>query len=169
MFTARDDRPDDRRLKKEWGAFLSQFHWQAYATPTFKRLVTRSEAQSAITRWIGEMGEGVYAYVAYEEGTAGGRTHCHTLLGGMPNEEETRTRLHLLRLDILRAEWSWKRRWKQGDIQIEQYDPLRGAAWYVSKFPADAEIIGTMRRHHVHRKRRKRHTLITSHEVTHDE
>lgn len=170
MFTERDEVLDDRRLINEWGAFLSHFHWQAFATPTFKRLVTKAEARNAIMRWLGEMGEDVYAYVAYEEGTAGGRTHCHALVGGLPTKDEKRTRLHLLRLCIHRAAWSWKWRWKKGEIKIDQYDPTRGAAWYVAKFPADGEIIGTMRRHHPHRKKKKSDEKLTrSHEDTRHE
>jgi hypothetical protein len=170
MFNTRDHLPDDRRLVKEWGAFLSQFHWQVFVTPTFKKLVTRSEAKVAITKWIREMGEDVYAYVAYEEGTAGGRTHCHALLGGLPTDDKERTRLHLLRLCIHRAEWSWTWKLKRGEIKIDRYDPTRGAAWYVAKFPADGEIIGTMKRHTGHRKRRKRPVPVTtSHEDEHHE
>lgn len=115
-----------RHWQEELGSWLTRFHWDLYATPTFRFPVTYPTAKATVERWITSLGPQVFAYVAYERGLAGGRTHCHVLLGG----------LHPLL--TLRA----GRRWRHGNITIESYDPHRGAAWYVAKVPEAGEILG---------------------------
>lgn len=139
-------------LVRALGAFLSEFHWQVYATPTFRSPVTFALAQHSAERWLKTLGPEVYAYVAYEKGEAGGRTHCHALIGGLYEGLRQQTGLdrRQLALQVM------KRAWKLGDVSAEWYDPKRGAAWYVAKFPNDGEIIGVMKRHKPHRKRRRR-------------
>ena len=136
----------------EWGRFLSGFHWQAFATPTFRKTVTLEHARLATTQWIAALGPEVYAYIAYEQGVAGGRTHCHALIGGMYEGSRERVGLHRGRIAIRHA----KRTWRHGNIKIEPYDAKRGAAWYVAKYPDQGEIVGTFKRHRPRRKRTRR-------------
>ncbi len=68
---------------RELGDWLAKFHWQVYATPSFRLEVSRVQARSAVQRWLRKLGSDVYAYVTYEEGKAGGRTHAHALIGGL--------------------------------------------------------------------------------------
>ena len=75
-----------RRWQDELGDFLTHFDWQLYATPTFRFPVTFPQAKSAVETWIAAFGPQAFAYAAYERGQAGGRTHCHVLLGGLIGE-----------------------------------------------------------------------------------
>lgn len=118
-----------RQWREELGSWLTHFEWQLYATPTFRFPVTHSMAKAVVDRWIGGFGPQAYAYVGYEQGLAGGRTHCHVLLGGLANEI---------------AKSRAGRLWRHGNIQIERYDPNRGAAWYVAKVPEAGEIVGKL-------------------------
>ncbi len=113
------------------GSYLAKCHWQLYATPTFKFPVTLFQARRAVESWVTSFGPQTYAYAAYERGYAGGRTHCHVLLGGLVGEI-ARTKAGRLS--------------KQGNIVIAAYDPRRGACWYAAKFPNDGEFIGNPKR-----------------------
>src|SRR6266496_3422726 len=117
-------------LPRTMGGFLSEFHWQVYATSTFRTPATLALAQHSIAKWVKTLGPDVYAYVAYEKGLAGGRTHCHALIGGLYEGRQQRSGLDRrgLVLQVL------KRAWRLGDVKAEWYDPKRGAAWYVAKF-----------------------------------
>src|SRR5450759_1307286 len=46
--TRRERLEAERRRVEELGRFLSQFHWQAFATPTFKNEVSFEQAQRQI-------------------------------------------------------------------------------------------------------------------------
>lgn len=105
-------------------------------------------------QWLSGAGREVYAYVTYERGAAGGRTHCHALVGGVFEPARRRSGLSIEGLAIKRME----RLWRRGNIKIESFDPKRGACWYVAKFPNSGEIIGQMRRHRP-RRRRSRTTI----------
>lgn len=113
------------------GTYLSNFHWQLYATPSFKFPVNLYRAKSTVEAWVGDFGSQTYAYAAYEQGRAGGRTHAHVLLGGLVGKI---AKAHAGRL------------WKHGNIVIAPYDPRRGACWYVAKFPNDGDFIGNPQR-----------------------
>lgn len=139
---------NNSQLVQELGVFLSGFHWQAYCTPTFKYPVNGEYARRAAHKWLATLGPDVFAYVAYEQGKAGGRTHLHALLGGLGPSPVTHSGLNTRALAIKNV----KRSWTHGDIQLDQYDARRGACWYLSKFPNDGEIIGVMKRHRVRRK-----------------
>jgi hypothetical protein len=156
----------------EMGKFIAQHHWQAFATLTFKVAVSLEEALAATTSWLRGLGASVYAYLAPERGDFRGRAHCHVLIGGMYRGDGKKAGLDLKHVALRHAERMWKQEAANGHephggIVIEDYEPSRGAAWYVSKLPADGQIIGTMQRHHGHRSRRKRNrALIPSHEET---
>lgn len=119
---------------QEWqhalGQFLTEFAWDLYATPSFRFPVTHSQAQRDIHKWVSGFGPGAFGYVTYEEGFAGGRSHTHVLLGGLN----------------LMAQKHAGRLWKSGLVTVDRFDPSRGACWYVAKFPAAGEFLGTPRR-----------------------
>ena len=132
-------------LMKHWGQFLSGFHWQFFATATFARPVCLAASSSAAAEWIESFGSDAYAFVAHERGTAGDRVHCHALLGGIFS--------HRSEIDRLTAHTRLRERWTHGDLQVQKYDPRRGAAFYLSKCPDDADIIGHLSKHRSRRKR----------------
>lgn len=147
--------PDDE--VRELGDWLSRFHWQAFVTPTFRFPVKETQARSAVEGWLRKLGSHVYAYVAYEEGKAGGRTHVHALIGGLvPRGRDTATGIHHLKLSLTRLRRAWRHGHEDvdGNVKVEQYDPRRGAAWYVAKFPYDGELLGGQPTRHRQRRRR---------------
>lgn len=125
-----DTSADEGEWREALGAFLSTFHWELYVTPTFRDPVSYAQARRAVGGWMSGFGRDAYAYIAYEKGWGGGRTHAHALLGGLTSP----------------TDGFYARLWPAGQIQVSCFDPTRGACWYVAKFPADGEIIGTLRR-----------------------
>ena len=51
---------------QDWGNFLSAFHWQAFATLTFKTDVTTASAARAVQAWRARLPERAYGYVVFE-------------------------------------------------------------------------------------------------------
>jgi len=147
------ERLRDRVLRREVGDFLFQFHWQVFVTLTFASTCTSAAAHVAIMEWLPKLGPDVYAYVGYEKGPAGGRIHCHALVGGLFRGSRDLNRLELQRDAVAMA----KRSWRLGDVDALPYDPKKGAAWYVSKYSNDGEVIGVMKRHRPHRRRQRSH------------
>jgi hypothetical protein len=139
----------NRQLVDALGTFLASFHWQVYATPSFKAPVNRHHARLAAERWITTLGPNVFAYIAYEEGRAGGRTHCHALVGGLGGIPTRKSGLSIRDLALKKVE----RAWRHGNIEVASFDPRLGGCWYAAKFPNDGEIVGVMRHHRVRRHR----------------
>ena len=128
--------------QRQWirvlGDWLSTFHWQAYLTLTFRYAVSAEYAIEMVRVWLAGLGPEVYAYMTVERGDEGLRTHIHLLLGGLARSRSA-TGLHLRLLNIKRA----GRRWKHGDADAREYDPRRGACWYVAKNPEYGEFLGS--------------------------
>lgn len=131
------------------GDWLAQFHWQVFATPTFRFPVGREQAHDAVDAWLRTMGADVYAYVAYEAGKAGGRLHIHALIGGLVPRGGGRRGIHHLALSLTRLRRAWRHGHEEvnGNVRVERYDPRRGAAWYAAKFPYEGELLGRPKRH----------------------
>ncbi len=140
---------------REQGDWLAKFHWQVYATPSFRLEVSRVQARSAVQRWLRKLGSDVYAYVTYEEGKAGGRTHAHALIGGLVPRGARGKGIHHLALSLTRLRQAWRHGHEDvdGNVWAERYDPRRGAAWYVAKCPYDGELLGRPTRHRQRRRR----------------
>lgn len=137
-----DEMTSEATHEYQWGSFLSQFHWQGFATLTFKQPVSSTFAERAVAEWVTEAAEHAYGYVGFEKGWGGGRLHCHALLGGIYSGPRSDTRQSLFTaLTVAKSDW------RHGHIQTLPYDPKRGAAWYVSKQPDNGIIIGTLSRH----------------------
>ena len=128
--------------QRQWirvlGDWLSTFHWQAYLTLTFRYAVSPEYAIEMVKVWLGGLGPQVYAYMTVERGDEGLRTHVHLLLGGLASAKSA-TGLHLRLLNIKRA----SRRWSHGDVNAQEYDPRRGACWYVAKDPEYGQFLGS--------------------------
>lgn len=131
------------------GDWLARFHWQVFATPTFRFPVGREQAHDAVDAWLRKLGPDVYAYVAYEEGKVGGRLHVHALIGGLVPRGARGKGIHHLALahQRLRRAWRHGHEGVDGNVRAERYDPRRGAAWYVAKCPEDWELLGSPKRH----------------------
>lgn len=117
---------DHRAAMHEWGSFLSSFHWQVFATATFKHPVSASYGARAAREWINRLGSGAYAYVGHERGEVGHRVHCHALVGGLFRSGQGRDQLGLERQA---AHEQVRRAWPHGDIDVQPYNPRRGAAF----------------------------------------
>jgi hypothetical protein len=131
------------RFFDEGGRFLSEFHWDVFATPSFKHPVTGPTAHHRINELVEGFGGQAYAAVAYEVGPIGLRLHAHMLVGGLNT--------------IGAAKGS--KLWHWGNIDWQRYDPKRGAAWYLMKtaaVPDTLEIIGEPKRWHPRRRKRGR-------------
>src|SRR6185437_12911854 len=140
-------------LGHAWGQFLSEHHWQAFGTLTFADPVNDEQGRRAATAWLtrlqsmAELSPHVYAFIGFERGPATDLVHCHLLLGGLLPRRGQRPGRSAMRtlLTIARGEW------QHGVlVEIEPYDPKRGGAWYVTKFPNGGEILGRMSRHRHH-------------------
>jgi len=134
-------------VRKSWGHWLSQFHWQLYGTLTFKLPVSQQLASSVVHKWLDALPDGRYAWVGHERGDAGDRAHCHVLVGGLYVGSGIQSdQPSPIASVVCRARSLW--RW--GNAELVPYDPRRGAAWYVTKCPDEGEIIGVLRRHKKH-------------------
>lgn len=91
-----------------------------------------------------EQGPESYAFVALETGPIGRRVHAHALLGGVHPP------LHARGLSELRQAAALTRAaktWRHGNIDLAEYNPAKGGAFYVSPCPDDWFIVGELRRH----------------------
>jgi hypothetical protein len=139
---------ENPELVAAWGSFLAGFHWQGFATATFSKPVSLEQARDAARQWIAGLGLDTYAFVGIEEGRLQGRTHLHALVGGLFDGRRDAAGFLAREAAIARLSTSWQRgRWSPGNVLSMPYDPARGARWYVAKCPAEAEIIGELRRH----------------------
>jgi hypothetical protein len=106
-----------------WGDFLSQFSWDWYATWTFADDVKTFTAHNRLARWLRDLEKAAGSPIAWfrgdEYGERFGKFHMHGLIANVA---------HMGR-------FQWMRRWEpNGYARIYAYDPLKGAAYYVSKY-----------------------------------
>jgi hypothetical protein len=134
-------RAEWERFFEEGGQFLSSFKWDVFTTPTFRHPVTERVCYREVEQFVRGFGPQAYAAVAFEVGPIGLRTHAHVLLGGLSSIGQG-SGYHL---------------WKQGNIDWQEYDPKRGAAWYLMKtaaVPDTLDFIGELKRWHPRRRKR---------------
>ncbi len=101
------------------------------------------------------LGPNVYAYVGHEQGKAGQRVHFHALIGGLFVGHRDGAGLYFRDLAVSRAVAAWtlpnigvQRHYKtHGNIEVHNYDPRRGASWYVAKYPNEGDIMGELKPH----------------------
>lgn len=129
-----------------WGEFAARMHWQLFLTPTFSSDVSTEYARRSAENFVRSLSKDAYAIVGIERGVAGNRTHCHALVGGL---DAGRRELADRRAGLLASVLD---RWSHGNITGSLYSPSGLAAWYVTKNPADAHIVGTLREHRRHRR-----------------
>jgi hypothetical protein len=107
-------------LLRAWGGFLHEFAWDHCATLTFRYPVQRDIAiKELCDRFLRRLGRNaqrpIACFWAIERG--GGQLHIHALIAGT---------VKLASAGIYSA-------WQAGYSKVSQYDPSRGAAWYVTK------------------------------------
>lgn len=107
-------------LRREYGLFLSRYHWQFYFTLTFKHPADIWYGQEAFKRMIRRLEQRAESRVpwfrAFEWGLLG-RLHVHGLLAS----------------EGLLTPSAITKAWKVGQTDVQLYDPERGAAYYVTK------------------------------------
>ena len=110
-------------LNNAWGEFLRQFPWDWFATMTIREGIPRNVAAGKFNRFARDVAEAAGLPVGWfrgEELTFAGHVHFHALF---TNTAHLR---HSYWQDI------WNRR--AGFARILQYDPRKGATYYVTKY-----------------------------------
>ncbi len=131
--------PDSKQLHDTWTDWLSTFHWDHFATLTFKDPRTEASARRAFAKYVGSLsqlthGGSVGYFCGYEHGTFG-RLHLHALLRtASPQTYLARGgRARPSKALSDRQVWqAWFDRF--GRATVSAYDRRRGAAGYVSKY-----------------------------------
>lgn len=131
--------PDAKQLHDTWTDWLSTFHWDHFATLTFRDPRSEHSARRAFGKYVRTLrqlthGGSVGYFCGYEYGTFG-RLHLHALMrtaspqpslgrGGVPHPSKA-----------LPSGLVW-RAWFDtfGRASVAPYDRKRGAAGYVSKY-----------------------------------
>lgn len=131
--------PAQDQVHQAWTDWLSTFHWDHFATLTFREPRSEPSARRAFARYVNTLhkfthGGSVGYFCGYEHGTFG-RLHLHALMrtstpqpdlgaGGLPRSSKA-----------LPSELVW-RAWFDtfGRATVSPYDRRRGAAGYVSKY-----------------------------------
>lgn len=105
------------KLMKVLGGWLGKKPWTHFVTMTFAKPVTWISAVRQIGRFLKAMVM-VKAWVWFvEKGRGTGRVHCHALV----------------RVDPKLSKKGFARAWNRGRAEVEDYDPDRGAAFYLAK------------------------------------
>jgi hypothetical protein len=119
-----------RSAREGWGHFLQEFRWNWFCTLTFRHVLSRERARDCFRDFMVEIQSANHfplGWFAVEgRGDNLGRFHIHTLLVGV---------VHLRRGD-------WQREWyrRGGTATIDEYDPLRGAAYYCANHINEADL-----------------------------
>lgn len=129
--TTPDSAIDPSRLRQAWSEYLRGFAWDHFATLTFARTTTPEGARRAFVqvwhRVVARLAQRPVPYFFVVERGGGGMWHIHALLSGTQH----------VPLDGLESAWK-----RYGRADIQPYDPMRGAAFYLTKSlpdPASAE------------------------------
>jgi len=117
-----NDTDTSRRVRGEWDSFLRSVDWSHFATLTTGELVSvdrlkREFVDGFVRRLARPVQRPLAWFYAIEPHADRQRYHIHALLA------------HTESLQTAQLE----RAWKLGNTHIVVYDPLRGAAGYVSK------------------------------------
>ena len=111
-----------------YGLHFSQFQWSHFCTFTSN---TRSDdrllaAFAQTIRRLERAAQGPIPFVRVRErGNANGHPHLHVLLAGTG---------HLTTEQVAR-------KWRLGNVNVKEYDPEQGAAFYIAKsFTSDDEL-----------------------------
>lgn len=109
-----------QKLRQAYGALWDSFPWSHFVTLTYRNEASATQAQTDFKRWhrgLESEAQGPVLWVMTIEGANRGRTHIHALLEGTRSVSEER---------VVRG-------WKHGLTHVDQFDPERGAAFYISK------------------------------------
>jgi hypothetical protein len=111
-------------LSDALGSFLAEFHWDWFVTLTFEGDVKTFTAHHRCTAWLRSLEKAAGQPIAWfrgdEYGEKFGKFHMHLLIANVA---------HLHR-------FTWMERWRErnGIARIFEFDPSRGAAYYVGKY-----------------------------------
>lgn len=126
-----------------WTDWLSTFHWDHFATLTFREPRSEASARRAFEGYVRSVrslthGGSVGYFVGYEYGTFG-RLHLHALMRTSSPQPDLFTSRCSRASEALPSETLWKVWWERyGRATVSDYDPKRGAAGYVSKYVTKA-------------------------------
>lgn len=108
-------------LRRAWAEHLAQYEWTHFATLTTRMPSTAAhlarEFRDGYVRRITRIAQGPVSWFRVIEYGSSGSAHLHVLL----------SRTAHLHIDQLRGAW------KLGHTHVQQYDPQRGAAYYLTK------------------------------------
>ena len=103
-----------------WGAFLKTYLWDHFATLTVRNHISQAALRKQFGKWIRkleeDLGRSVHWFMVLECSRFG-QSHVHALTGGTQKA----------RVSQMRSTWGL------GATRIVCYDPLKDAAFYVSK------------------------------------
>ncbi|MDE3003384.1 MAG: hypothetical protein OXU33_14080 [Gemmatimonadota bacterium] len=124
MRSTPNERMQPERLRQAWADLLRGIAWSYFVTLTFQRSPGRYGALSAAREWVRIVAAGgaTAVFLAVERG-GHGLWHAHLLVA---------TPATLGRKQV-------ERQWRRGIAEVDPYDPLRGAAYYVAKFTFDED------------------------------
>jgi hypothetical protein len=111
-----------KQVREGYGKWLESWPWDHYTTLTFGIKSGPDFARRAFGRWTRrleqEAGLPLFWFVGFEDGHLLGRLHLHALVGNTGG---------------LSTAWMAES-WTPGFSRILQYQPTRGAAFYITKY-----------------------------------
>lgn len=124
MLFKMETRGEHLLLQEEWVRLMTRYPLRHWATLTTKKPRSQWELQQERERFVRRIERaghgGIWWFSALENGRRLNRTHVHMLLGGTD-------RLGSRTLERL---------WRYGIAEVEDYDPARGATYYISQLVA---------------------------------
>jgi hypothetical protein len=116
-----------RKLQAHYGRWLNGFRWTHWGTFTLSgRWTSRKQLRMAFGRFlrrVGGLAQSAVPWFMVIETGAGGRTHIHALLE-IPDGFGD--------VDLAAA-------WIEGRVEVEPFDPHRGASYYLAKCVLDED------------------------------
>ena len=112
----------NKNLRKAFVGFLNEFVWDWYVTLTFKNVCKTFTAWNSVNRWLENLQRGEKRRIGYYivmELTEQGATHLHLLMGNLSG--------------VRRGKWWTLWYEKYGRAKIQEYDPKKGAGYYLTK------------------------------------
>lgn len=112
-------------LFEDWATWLDKYHWDWWATLTFKKPTDIEKANLFVSEWLGEL-----------EVTAGDRLPYIMIVDFVKNSKNTpRYHIFLANTNNIKAR-IWQKRWHElgGIGRLMLYNPQNGAKFYLNRF-----------------------------------
>lgn len=112
----------NKNLREALVSFLGEFKWDWYVTLTFENVSKTFTAWNNVNRWLENLQKGEKRRIGYYivmELTEQGAPHLHLLMGNLSGVRTGK----------------WWTLWyeKYGRAKIQEYDPKKGAGYYLTK------------------------------------